>query len=165
MCVGYSNIFIHCGINNLKHGSVNSHGAVTNCFEQLKFKIQCIRTLCRTSRVFMTPIMPTKDLNLNNKAVDFNKLLFDYIRLCDSSLKTLNFNSFCSGEKVLIESLGRFQAPHDKLHLGSAGIRKLASIFRETIYKRMVDQRSYSSVFGHNNTVTPGHITYSRSIW
>ena len=77
----------------------------------------------------------------------------------DSFYLLINFNSFCNGNKLLIETLGRYQAPYDKLHLGSAGIRKLAGLFREAIYKRVVDHRPYASFIGNKHAVTSHHIT------
>ena len=77
-CCGYKNIFLHCGINNIKHHSIHGPKNVSACFELLKNKMDIIQTLSPKSKVIVSPILPTKNREWNERALLFNKLLFDY---------------------------------------------------------------------------------------
>ena len=45
-CCGYRNIFIHCGINDLKHYRVSNPGKVQEKFNELESKLEEITVLC-----------------------------------------------------------------------------------------------------------------------
>ena len=145
-CAGYSNIILHCGINDIKSNSVNNIGKVSECFEQLQHKIELVAKLCPKSRLVVSPILPTKDCELKAKAKDFNEMLFSFE---DSTQKftTLNFNCFCDMNGILLDYMGCNNKPSDLLHLGSLGIRKLAKLIKDCVKVRKVRQgHSYASV-------------------
>ena len=143
-CAGYSNIFIHCGINNLKNHQVSP----SECFSTLKEKIEVIQTICPQSKVFISPILPTKSVLLNKRAVLFNKYLFEYVNLAPSSKKLyhLHFDSFCNEQGFLQESYGRYLNHNDSIHLGKVGYRFLANIIKDCVTNNKVDGRDYSDV-------------------
>ena len=74
-CAGYSNIFLHCGINNLKTGTSPSH-----CLDIVKDKIEAIRLISPKSKLIISPILPTKNAHLNNLALIFLFRYFSWIR-------------------------------------------------------------------------------------
>ena len=47
---------------------------------------------------------------------------------------------------VCMPGLGVYNKPYDYIHLGKQGIRMLANIFKNGIFKQFVDGRSYSGV-------------------
>ena len=147
-CAGYSNIFIHCGINNLKN-----HISPSTCFGILKDKIGAIQLISPGSKVVISPILPTKSAYLNQMALSFNKYLFEYVSMGASSarLQTLNFSAFCSDQGLLHESLGRYLNPNDAIHLGKIGYRLLASLIKDRVFNNKVDGRSYANVTSLNS--------------
>ena len=145
-CVGYSNIILHCGINNIKSPLVNSISKVSECFKKLQHKIELVRKLCPKSRVIVSPILPTKDRQLTAKALDFNEMLFCFEN-DTQNFKTLNFNSFCDMNGILYDSMGCHNKPSDMLHLGSQGIKQLVKLIKDCIKVRKVRQgSSYASI-------------------
>ena len=153
-CAGYSNVILHCGINDIKHDSIDNIDKVAECFDKLRHKIEIIQKLCPTSRLIVSPILPTKDPKLSAKALDFNEMLFC---LEDSvqHFKTLNFNCFCDMNGIILGSMGCHTIPRDKLHLGSQGIRKLVKLIKDCIKVRKVSYgRSYASTL-KGVTVSP----------
>ena len=153
-CVGYSNVVLQCGINDIKHNSINNIEKVAECFEKLQHKIELVRKLCPTSRLIISPILPTKDQKLSSKALDFNEMLFCFE---DSAqyFQTLNFNSFSDMNGILLNSMGCHNTPNDILHLGSQGIRKLVKLIKDCIKVRKVSLgRSYASTL-KGATVSP----------
>jgi len=150
-CLGYQNIIVHVGVNDFNprsKGRVESDPDPNNVpehFENYVNKIECIQALCPYAKLILSPILPTKLEVYNKRAIEFNKLLFEYVRM-RPNIKALNFNSFLGKNNLLDDNMGSYLNPHDPVHLGRAGIMKLASMFRDSIFRRDVDGRAYSSV-------------------
>ena len=140
-CEGYRNVFIHCGINNIK----KSGSIVEECVEQLTSKLGKICDLCPNSKITVSPVLPTKSSWLNSRALLFNQLLFRY---CDQNprIGTLDFNSFVGSDGLLADTLGRYQDPGDAIHLGSTGIFRLSRLIAHKLQGNPTDGRSYSDV-------------------
>ena len=149
-CIGYRNIIVHVGINNLKTTNIpmlyNDRKNV-NVYEQftiLTEKIGCIRSLCKKSNIVVSPILPTKIDWLNQRALEFNKYLFEY--LCTVDIRHLDFNTFLDSNCLkLDDSYGCYNS-EDKIHLGKNGIRTLAKLIKDAVLKRVRDGRSFASV-------------------
>ena len=150
LCIGYKNIVVHVGINNLKctkipgvHGDTKNIN-VYNKFEQLREKIDYIRSLCHKSRIVVSPILPTKLDWLNQRALEFNRYLFEY--LCIVNIRSLDFDSFLDANGVTLSNLYGCYNSNDNIHLGRNGIRKLAKLIKDMVLKRSTDGRNYASV-------------------
>ena len=118
-----------------------------NVYEQfllLKEKIDYVRSLCPQSNIVVSPILPTKIDWLNQRAMEFNQYLFEYLTIVD--IKNLNFNVFLDTNwDKLDNDLGCYNSA-DKIHLGRNGIRILAKLIKDAILKRGTDGRSFASV-------------------
>ena len=146
-CAGFSNIIIHCGINNIK----NRRADVPECANKLIKKVETIRHLCPKSKVTINPILPTKLDYLNARAKQFNEIIFDYMDAQrDHFLRRLNFNVFADVNcNFLKKELGRFNN-YDTIHLGSSGIKLLVKLVKEHVCGYRVDGRPYSGVSSMN---------------
>ena len=149
-CIGYKNIIIHVGINNLKCTKIpmiygdSRNINVHDKFILLREKVDYIRSLCPKSNIVVSPILPTKIDWLNQRALEFNQYLFKY--LCITDIKSLDFNTFLDADLVkLDDSLGCYNS-NDKIHLGRNGIRTLAKLIKDAVLVRGTDGRSYASV-------------------
>ena len=143
-CVGYRNIFVHCGINDIKGRNSNVERSVS----ELTDKLCEIRSICPYAKLVVSPILPTKLQWLNEKAVRFNRLLFSFINsnpgLC---IGTLDFSGFCDSKSgLLAEELGRYHNADDKIHLGSSGIFQLSRLICDKVFLSPVDGRQFSDV-------------------
>ena len=160
MCVGYRNVILHCGINDIRDkspGRIPSDpdpSDVEEHFNTLITKIREIKELCPYASITVSPILPTKSLKLNQRVVTFNKYLMMYITDDDASegVRILNLEGFVNENGVLIENLGVYDTrsncynKKDILHLGKTGIRMLAKLFRESILYKFSTNRTYSNV-------------------
>ena len=64
-----------------------------------------------------------------------------------SNIIALDFTQFCDDKSGLLRNnLGRFYNQRDNLHLGSAGIRLLAKMIKESVLLNKVDGRFYSTL-------------------
>ena len=149
-CIGYKNIVIHVGINNLKSTKIpvlygdTKNINVYNKFILLKDKIDYINSLCPQSNIVVSPILPTKIDWLNQRALEFNKYLFEY--LCIVNIRSIDFDDFLDSYwDKLDDSYGCYNS-NDKIHLGRSGIRKLAKLIKDSILNPGRDGRSYASV-------------------
>jgi hypothetical protein len=112
-------------------------------------KLEEIQCLCPRARLIVSPILPTKLMELNERAMKFNRQLYDYVRSKNNinNIILLDFDSFvCERTGLLSKQFSSFLRPRNPLHLGSEGIRKLGTMFRDSIFRRYVDGRSYSNV-------------------
>ena len=148
-CIGYNNIIIHCGINDIKDRGTN----IPLYADRLINKIERIRSLCPKSIITINPLLPTKSDVLNTRAKQFNKIILDYIdSKRDYQLHYLNFDIFADEQYHLLkDDLGRFNNRHDHIHLGSRGVRLLVQLIKERVCGSKVDGRLYASVSSMNS--------------
>ena len=159
-CCGYRNIFIHCGINDLKHYRVSNPGKVQEKFNELKSKLEEITVLCPSAKLFVSPILPTKSQDWNRRAVQFNKMLFNFCNLSNGKVVALNFGDFCDQYGNLRNDMGKYWNSSDPLHLGSKGITNLVKIIRQSVFNSNLSSLSYSDTLtGHSvSNVDVGHV-------
>ena len=149
-CLGYKNIIIHVGINNLKSTKIpvlygdTKNVNVYDKFILFKDKIDSIRSLCPQSNLVVSPILPTKIDWLNQRALEFNQYLFEY--LCIVDIKSLDFNTFLDAHWDKLNNTYGCYNSKDNIHLGRSGIRTLAKLIKDAVLKRGRDGRSFASV-------------------
>ena len=151
-CLGYQNIIIHVGVNDIRDKSPGRQvddpapSDIVSHFEKLKEKIELINILCPKSSVFVLPVLPCKVKILNMRASRFNQKLVDYSNFINPKIRVLDVSKFVK-DSSLNPIYGCYNNPNDKLHLGSNGIKKLVEIFKENISCfRYRDRRAFSSV-------------------
>ena len=158
-CCGYKNIFLHCGINDLKHHRINNEHKIQNKFDELKSKIDEIVVLCPSSKLFVSPILPTKSKDWNRRAICFNRNLFEYCNNSNGKFVALNFSEFSDEYGNLRNDMGKFWNPSDPLHLGSKGISTLVKIVRHCVYSSGTTTLSYSAALsGHGVSGSRGAV-------
>ena len=161
-CIGYRNVLVHVGVNNLKstrRPGIFGDSCNINVHENfciLRDKLEVIRLLCPNSKLIVSPILPTKIGWLNNRALEFNQYLFEYLNEV-KQIKCLDFNVFLNYENGLLrEDYGCFKDRTDNIHLGKQGISQLAMLVREVILNSRRDFRNYASVVSPNDVAGHG---------
>ena len=142
-CIGYNNVFLHCGINDVRQPGSD----VQDCAERLIEAVERIKIFCPRTRIFIHPLLPTKSHNLNGKALEFNDILFRYVdNRNDPYIQSLNFNIFLDTNSGLLRGdMGRYHST-DQLHLGAAGYRMLAMLIRDKVLGSRTDGRPFSNI-------------------
>ena len=174
-CIGYQNILIHCGINDIRDNSpgresTDPEPSDTNAyFQNLIQKITEIKLTCPYASVFISPILPTRNLNLNSRVVQFNHLLFDFISndVRGEGVRSLNLSEFLDERTGILrddlrvwDSSAQCYSKRDILHIGKTGIRLLAGCIRDGILKKSTTSRSYSSTLTHKITQQQSHLRW-----
>ena len=151
-CIGFQNILIQVGLNNLKNRYAEVVGSIdiNGIFDKWLLKVTAIKQLCPYSQIVVSPIPPTRVRGLNDKARRFNALFFSCL---NKFWVELGFNNFLDiNHDLLDDNLGRLRilnsGRRDKIHLGRLGISKLGLMIKEVILmpRYKVDSRSYSGV-------------------
>ena len=75
-CSVYSNVVIMCGINSVRQRHVRSEQDIENIYIQLKHKIRDIQKINTKCNVYVCPLLPTKDLDLNRRVNCLNNMIF-----------------------------------------------------------------------------------------
>ena len=127
LCVGYRNIIIHVGINNVKHDRVINRQKVSEL----------------SSILF-------------DKVLDFNTDISKYVKRLSYRVNEIRHDRFSDSEGRLLETYGRYFKPSDPLHLGSSGIYMLGSIIRKVVLGDKTDGRLYANVAESSVPKPPG---------
>ncbi|KAL5246868.1 hypothetical protein ACHWQZ_G018912 [Mnemiopsis leidyi] len=151
-CMGYANVVLLCGINDIRQASVENENDVAGCYNKLKLKIKQIQCLSpSTKAVFVCRLLPTKDPQLNLKVDKFNRLIFfDLVPSCKNVVYVEGFEKFAHNH-VLADELSKQFDRHgrpDMLHLNRSGARVLAGLIKHSIFLRLnggVDKRRHTS--------------------
>ena len=150
-CIGYQNIVVHVGVNNLKSTRIPGLFGDTkdvNVWEQFKLyeaKINTIRSLCPNAILYLSPALPTKIRWLNHRILEFDSYINSYV-CANVGIRSFNFNNFADNESVLRNEFTSYKYKDDNIHLGSWGIITFARKIKSAILKPQLDGRSFSSV-------------------
>jgi hypothetical protein len=147
-CVSYSNVVILCGINDVKQPEVNCQRDIENLSCELMNKIKQIKQLNAKCMIFLCPLLPTKNADLNKRVNEFNRILFRSLASVSSYVRCVQgFQGFAEHDGMLVQQLSRTLDRHDRLdtlHLNETGARVLAGLIKQAIFLRLhngVDRR------------------------
>ena len=128
----YQNIVINVGINDINRRDRKSAPELVH---QLGEKCRSIHKVYPTTRIYISPLLPTKDLNLNEQLWEFNERI---ISLCKShhNLMYLNNHLFADSNGLLKPEYGRYFDSNDTIHLGKTGLRAFAAHIKSYIVRK-----------------------------
>ena len=130
-CMSHSNIVVMCGTNNLKQNDVD----VLKTYQVYKGKFEEIRRLNPKCSIFVCPVLPSRKLEINQRIVQFNKLIFDDLMHSNLDLKVVNgFGAFVDNGGVLRSALHDKRTSEDVLHINESGYRILVRSIKSAIF-------------------------------
>jgi hypothetical protein len=149
-CMGYANVVLLCGINDVRQPNITCENDVAKCYNKLKLKIRQIQLLSPKTAVFVCRLLPTKDYALNMKVDTFNRLIFfDLVPFSRNVVYVEGFEKFACNHVLadeLSKQFDRYGRP-DTLHLNRLGARVLAGLIKQSIFLRLnggVDRRRHT---------------------
>ena len=125
---------MHCGVNNIKSKHINSQQDIRDVYCQFRSKVHDIRRVNKTAKIFISPVLPTRLMGLNNKVLAYNKLILE--DLAKSSLRVnivRGYDDLLGDDDCLGIQHARY---NDYLHLNSSGVRFLAGCMKDSILTR-----------------------------
>ena len=133
-CIGYSNIFICSGTNDLRPEYIRSEQDVHALVREMEGKIGTIRQLCPKSKIFVVPVLPTRTPQMNKNVMLFNSLTDQMLGRCfGPDIWFPGIYNFLDGNDMLSARLSRGSDP---IHLGPKGIAKYVTMLKHCVFKR-----------------------------
>ena len=158
--VGYNNVVILCGINDIKSRYISERRNIDFVYEKLKLKVRQIRAICKGINVVICPILPTRLPELNKKARYFNQFIWNDLVPNDWGVSYVwGFDEFLDNKGNLSSN---FAKPNDHLHLNRRGASVLGKLIKTHFFpnpvRNFVGTRPYSdAVSGANVCVAERH--------
>ena len=142
MCGQYANIVIAAGTNDLWP---KNRPDVDELVDTMVGKVSQIAQLNPKAHVFVMPVLPTRDREMNRLVMDYNRRLLSWVnRRFHRHVTMPSVASFLDSTGLLSLSLARNSS--DKVHLGKRGISKYVSVVKNSIFDmiKQGDQRQVS---------------------
>lgn len=131
-CIGYSNVVLLCGINDIKSRYVTTKDDVKIIYDKLACKVKEMQTICKGIKIVVCPILPTKLNDLNRKAIHFNSFIFNDLVVNNYGVEYIwGVNSFLDNNGLL---KGELAKDNDYLHLNNIGARKLGKMIKQHFF-------------------------------
>ena len=165
----YRNILVQVGVNDLK--SMNTVTDVNKISERLMEKCNQIVRLNPKCKLYICPVLPTRDYIMNRKIMHMNR----YIEMHSKNsfnVTLLDCNDFVDNQGLL--RWGFCSKPGDPIHINNTGVSKIVRILKGHIHykvpyrtqradgrffpSRRVDGRPYSGV----NSMNSGRVNEPR---
>lgn len=145
----YRNIVVMSGTNDLK----NNNNDVLNTYQTLKGKIEQIRDVNPHAKIFVCPVLPSRDLSLNQRINKFNWYIFHDLQQSNIKVNIVHgFNEFAE-HGILKSTLHDRRTPTDILHINRKGYSILVKLIKQAIFHakksktRPTTGRLFSSLF------------------
>ena len=59
-CIGYSNVVIHCAVNDVKSRGVESNDDIRAIYNKFVDKVRDIRSINKQANIYVSPLLPTR---------------------------------------------------------------------------------------------------------
>ena len=130
LCGQYRNVALMCGTNDLRPGGPPPD--IEDLVKTYSGKISQIKRLNPNCRVFVVPVLPTRNFEMNKLVMMFNRNMSACIKQnFDYSVKFPPMYAFLDSGGLLALPLTR---NGDSIHLGRRGLGLLVSIIKKLIY-------------------------------
>ena len=152
-CIGYSNVVIVCGTNDLRVDNLRGENEIHQLVDILNLKIQQIRKLCPSTKIFVAAVLPSRLPQMNKNIMTFNRLVGEMLSAnFNQSVWHLGVGHFLDSRGLLATNLTRVG---DDIHLGVYGIAKFVRCVKHWVYVRERQERTrrgkHNQSVGSNN--------------
>ena len=133
-CIGYSNVIISCGTNDLRPSEITGHPNtyIRNLVNTLRSKVEQINLLTQT-KIFVMPVPPSRDPQMNKNIVAYNNYVSQSDLRARFDIWIPGLYSFLDRSGLLNSNLTR---GGDAIHFGTSGICMFVRIIKDAIYQR-----------------------------
>lgn len=156
-CMSYRNVVLMCGTNDMRNiGKENTdqeaiENDIHDVYRLYKLKIKQIRELNKNCKIFVCPVLPSLERNLNAKIFCFNDLIFNDLAYSDYKVNIVSgFDGFYDPASRLLRRDLHNDVMGDTLHLGvKRGVPLLVRLVKQSIFSRsksrVTSGKSYST--------------------
>ena len=118
--------------------------------DEYKSKLCIIQQLCPSSKIFVVPVLPTRNVKMNRNIVRFNSMLSDMLN------QSRFGNVYFPGVYSFLDSKGllsaRLTRNNDDIHLGDKGLAQFVRLIKLWIFECEARERRLS----RNSSRVPG---------
>ena len=132
-CIGYANVFVMCGTNDMRCDNIKNRSEVQAVVDQLKDKLSEIKQLCPSTKLFVIPVMPSRIPQMNLNIELYNELVDQMLMVNFPEVWFEGIYSFLDHQDMLSAKLTR---ENDKIHLNGKGIAKLVTYMKMCVFNR-----------------------------
>ena len=146
----YSNIVLHTGINDVLR---RDRLPASQLVSELESKCKSIHSIYPKTKIFLSPLLPTKLPQLNSKVCQVNEGIVALSKK-HHNLVLIDNSIFAREDACLKLEYGRYMDRDDNIHLGKLGIRVFASSIKSYIFGRNINitrSLSFQSAFNNDN--------------
>ena len=138
-CSAYKNVVLMMGTNDIKQpGLTNTDDKVKELYIAYKAKIAQVRQLNPKCRLFVCPVLPTRNTEINVKVKLFNRYLMSDLKRSNLRVNVVEgFEVFWSRftNKLCDDLSNIVEDPSDTLHLNAGkGVITLVSLIKHCIF-------------------------------
>lgn len=138
-CVGYANIVIACGTNDLRPENMHHNRQVNHLVEALRQKLLQIGKIAPNSKITVLPVLPTRSHKMNQNVVMYNNCVSEMISHCFNDIWFPGIYHFLDRDGMLS---AKFTRTNDLYHLNERGIAQLVSVVKQCVYRRESENRA-----------------------
>ena len=131
-CVGYQNIFLHCGTNDLRCTEIISDNQIYELVNTLHGKLALIKQLCPKAKIFVVPVLPSRISAMNRNIMMYNNLAAKMLAKSFPSISFRGVYGFLDNYGLLKSKLTR---NNDTIHLGPRGISLYVSLMKQYVFQ------------------------------
>ena len=128
--------------------------------EELKYKLEVITQLCPKSKVFVSPVLPSRLPGMNKNIIRYNRLVNSMLQQYFPCMWFASVFSFCDNQGLLSYKLTR---DGDTIHLGPRGIAKFVSHIKHCVFIREASERKFSNTFSNKRASSSKKTNHVRS--
>ena len=132
-CIGYQNIIITCGTNNLRCEYINNESDIRRTAVELCNKLTVLKQICPRAKIFVMPVLPSRIHAMNKNIGLFNILVDEMLAKQFPDIWFKGLYEFLDRQNLLDVNLAR---NGDSIHLGPKGLAKYVSILKRCIFQR-----------------------------
>ena len=151
-CIGYSNIVLACGTNDLRVENINHRSDIHQLVNTLQHKISQIKKLCPKSKIFVMPVLPTRIPAMNENIMFYNNMVNLMLMRYDRGICFPGLYNFLDNKLLLADDLTRDK---DSIHLGSKGICRYVSCIKRCIFESVKSLSRVNSSGNHEHIPPP----------
>ena len=155
-CIGYANIAIVCGTNNLREDNIVHPSEVGTLVEKLANKLSQIKRLCPKSHITVMPVLPTRLPRMNKNIMMFNDLVSRMLETRFHDISQPGIYDMLDKNQLLSMNLTR---ERDNIHLNQRGISGLVKAIKQSVYGRFVNDRRAIRKFQESHSTNLGGST------
>ena len=137
-CVGFANVTIVCGTNDLRTETISHPSQITHVVQKLELKLAQIKRLCPKAKITVMPVLPSRLPKMNNNIMQYNNIVGSMLNRLFKDVSFPSVHHMLDNHGLLAMNLTR---GGDAIHLGTRGVAKFVSLIKCSVYESEIKEK------------------------